>query len=188
MCICHKCFNKFQPKFHKFKVDGCDALALFDYDDEVKEKLYQLKGCFDYELGQVFLNYFLPHLKLKYHGYILVPAPSHISHDEARGFNHVETIFSVLNMKMIKCVHKIDDVKQSDLNAKERQNIYKHMIIKDGEQLLGQRVLIVDDVFTTGSTVKAMIKLIKNYNPKTIKVLLLSRTVSPRERINYFIN
>ena len=41
-------------------MDGYKALALFDYDDEVKEKLYQFKGCFDYELGQVFLNYFLP--------------------------------------------------------------------------------------------------------------------------------
>ena len=181
-CICHKCFNKFQPKFHKFKVDGYKALALFDYDDEVKEKLYQFKGCFDYELGQVFLNYFLPYLKLKYLGYYLVPAPSHFSHDKARGFNHVEVIFSSLKMKMIKCIHKTSDVKQSDLNAKERQNIHKHLIIENGEQIRDKKILIVDDVFTTGSTIKSMIKLIEKYKPKKIQILLLSKTINPRER------
>ena len=164
-------------------MDGYKALALFDYDDEVKEKLYQFKGCFDYELGQVFLNYFLPYLKLKYLGYYLVPAPSHISHDKARGFNHVEVMFSSLKMKMIKCIHKTSDIKQSDLNAKERQNIYKHLIIENGEQIRDKKILIVDDVFTTGSTVKSMIKLIERYKPKKIQILLLSKTINLKERV-----
>ena len=182
MCICHKCFNKFSPKFRRFKIRKYDGLSLYDYDQEIQEKLYQFKGCFDYELGGIFLNYFLPSLKLKYLGYYLIPAPSHKSHDDKRGFNHVETIFSFLKKKYIKCIHKIDEVKQSDLSAKERHNIYKHLAIENGEQICGKKILVVDDVLTTGSTIKAMIKLIEKYNPKSIKILVVSKTVSPREK------
>ena len=180
--ICHKCFNRFKPVFNKFEVCGVKAMNIFNYDEVVKEKLYQLKGCFDIELGCVFLEYFRPYLKLKYFGYQIVPAPSHKSHDEIRGFNHVEIIFSSLKMKTIKCIEKTSDVKQSDLSAKEREKISKNLIIKNGEQIKGKKILIVDDVFTTGSTIKAMINLIKKYHPKKIKILLLSKTFSLSER------
>lgn len=180
--ICHKCFKKFRPVFHKFDVLGYKAMNLFEYDDQIKEKLYQLKGCFDVELGSVFLEYFSPYLRLKYLGYKIVPAPSYFEHDQKRGFNHVEVVFSSLKMKMIKCIHKISDIKQSDLTAKEREKIYKKMIIKNGEQITGKKILIVDDVFTTGSTVKAMIKMIEKYHPKKIKILLLSKTKNLSER------
>ena len=157
-------------------------MNIFNYDEIVKEKLYQLKGCFDIELGTVFLEYFQPYLKLKYLGYQIIPAPSYYEHDQIRGFNHVEVIFSSLKMKMLKCIEKITDVIQSDLSAKERENIKKNLIIKNGEQITGKKILIVDDVFTTGSTIKAMINLVKKYHPKKIKILLLSKTLSLSER------
>ena len=90
-------------------------MNLYNYDEQIKEKLYQFKGCFDIELGKVFLEYYLMYLRIKYFGYVLVPAPSYKTSDEERGFNHVVEIFSSLKMKMIRCIHKISDVKQSDL-------------------------------------------------------------------------
>ena len=180
--ICNKCFRKMNPVFNKFEVCGVKAMNIFNYDEIVKEKLYQLKGCFDIELGTVFLEYFQPYLKLKYLGYQIIPAPSYYEHDQIRGFNHVEVIFSSLKMKMLKCIEKITDVIQSDLSAKERENIKKNLIIKNGEQITGKKILIVDDVFTTGSTIKAMINLVKKYHPKKIKILLLSKTLSLSER------
>ena len=157
-------------------------MNLYNYDDQIKEKLYQFKGCFDIELGKVFLEYYLMYLRIKYFGYILVPAPSYKTSDEERGFNHVVEIFSSLKMKMCRCIHKINDIKQSDLSAKERQNIGKNLIIKNGEELTNKKVLIVDDVFTTGSTIKAMINLTEKYKPKKIKILVLSKTLDISKR------
>lgn len=174
--ICHRCFSKFSPRFLKFKVANCKALSIFDYDDLIKEKLYQFKGCSDYELKSIFLEYFANFLKLKYHGFLLVPAPSHITSDEKRGFNHVVEMFSLLHLKMISCIHKIDDVKQSDCSAKEREEIIKHLKIDENAPLKNKKILIVDDVYTTGSTVKAMIRLINRYKPKKIEVLVMSKT------------
>ena len=58
----------------------------------------------------------------------------------------------------------------------ERQNIKKYLRIENGEKLTNKNVLLVDDVFTTGATMKAMIELIKPFNPKKIKVLVMAKT------------
>lgn len=173
--ICHKCFEQFNPVLRRFRVQNIDGMHIFYYDEVVKEKLYQLKGCFDYELAPVFLEYFLPYLKIRYFGYFIVPAPSFISADEERGFNHVEEIFKPLGLRMIKCIHKTQAIKQADLSSDERKNIKNHLTIDDID-LSNKKILIVDDVFTTGSTVNAMIDLINTKHPKKIKILVMSKT------------
>ena len=111
----------------------------------------------------------------------MIPAPSYSKNDEERGFNHVEEIFSVLNLKMKKCIHKIKQVKQADLTTKEREQIGSVLRIDDVD-LRGKNILLVDDVFTTGSTIKAMIKLVREKGAKKIKVLLMSKTIDLEKR------
>lgn len=156
-------------------IGDIEGYYIYNYDEEVQKNLYQFKGCFDIELAPIFLEYFRPFLKLKYFGYCIVPAPSHKNADKERGFNHVVEIFKCLNLKMIRCVSKTNNVKQSDLKAGERAKVANHLEINDVD-LSGKKILIVDDVYTTGSTVKAMINLVKNKNPKKIKVLVMSKT------------
>ena len=48
----------------------------------------------------------------------------------------------------------------------ERQNVIDKLEVVKGERVRGKKILLVDDLFTTGATVKAMIKLLKPYNPK----------------------
>lgn len=173
--ICHSCFLKFEPVLRKFKVGDINCYHIYYYDEEVQKQLYQFKGCFDIELSGVFLDYFRTYLRLKYFGYVMIPAPSSRETDEQRGFNHVVEMFKPLGLKMIQCIHKTKNIKQSDLKADERHKIKEHLTI-DNVDLTKKKVLIVDDVYTTGSTVKAMIDLVKIKNPKKIKVLVMSKT------------
>ena len=168
------------PVLQRFSIQNIDALHIFYYDDFIKEKLYQLKGCFDIELASIFLEYHLLYLKVKYFGYTMIPAPSFIDSDKERGFNHVEGIFKPLGLKMITCIHKTKDVKQADLTSKEREKI-KDILVIDDVDLKGKKILIVDDVYTTGSTARAMIDLIQSKHPKKIKCLFLSKG----KEINY---
>lgn len=172
----------FKPVFKEFSVGKYNALTLYNYDELIQEKLYQFKGCFDIELGTVFIEYFRLYLKIKYWGYIVVPAPSYSSKDEERGFNHVDVMFSSLGLEMVKCIHKVKDIKQADLNFDERQQIGNALIIDKTMELRGKKILIVDDVFTTGSTVRAMINLLEKNKPKKIKILVMSKTLSPQEK------
>ena len=156
-------------------IGDIEGLYLYNYDEEVKEKLYQFKGCFDFELSEIFVNYVKIWLKLKYFSYFIVPAPSSEEANFERKFNHVEEMFRCLNLPMIKCIHKTENVKQSDLTVDERKEIKKKLKIDD-ISLVGKNILIVDDVYTTGSTVKAMIDLVQTKHPKKVKVLVVSKT------------
>ena len=179
--ICHDCFLSLGPVLKTFSVDKIKCLFLYYYNEKVQEILYQFKGCKDYELRSVFLEYYANYLNYKFNGYYIVPAPSTENSDKERGFNHVEEMFKITNLKMLKIVHKIKERKQADLTTKERQKIGKYLSIDDVD-LSDKKILIVDDVYTTGSTIKSMIKLVKEKGAKKIKVLLMSKTIDLEKR------
>ena len=170
-----------EPVLRCFKCDGIDCFHLYFYTEKIQELLYQYKGCKDYELNTVFLEYYKIYLNFKFNGYILIPAPSAQESDEERGFNHVEEMFKNLRLKMLKCIHKTKAIKQADLTTKEREKIGEVLVIDDID-LSKKKVLLVDDVYTTGSTIKAMIKLVRQKRAKKIKVLLMSKTIDLEKR------
>ena len=176
LSLCKTCYNKLIPHFRTFKVDKYDGLAFYDYDEEIRALLYQLKGCFDYELALTFLDRYIQEIRLKYFGYIIVPIPSYIKDDERRGFNHVQEIFKILNLKTVNAIIKTDHFKQADNDHEKRKEISKHLQLVDGVDLSNKKVLLVDDVYSTGSTMKASIKLIEKLHPKKIKVLVMAKT------------
>lgn len=179
--ICHNCFLALEPRLNEFKFEGVNCLNIYFYTEKVQELLYQFKGCKDFELRTIFLEYYRDYLRTKYRNYTLIPAPSFKENDEERGFNHVVAMFKTLGLPMCECIEKINKVKQADLTREERQNIYKSLVIKDVD-LKGEKVLIVDDVFTTGSTVRAMIRLLKTKKPSKIAVLVMSKTLDLEDR------
>ena len=179
--ICHECLLKLNPVLKSFNFEGIECFHIYFYTEKIQELLYQFKGCKDYELKSIFLEYYSSYLNSKFNGYTIIPAPSHEKSDKERGFNHVEEIFSVLKLKTLKCIHKTKQVKQADLTTKERGKIGKVLRIDDVD-LKRKKVLLVDDVFTTGSTIKSMIKLVKEKGARNIKVLLMSKTIDLEKR------
>ncbi len=179
--ICHECLLKFSPVLNTFKVDDVECFHIYFYNEKVQELLYQFKGCYDYELYSVFLEYYSSYLNIKFRGYEIVPAPSSKKSDKERGFNHVEEMFKTLRLKMNKCIHKTKQRKQADLTTKEREKIGEYLVIDDVD-LSNKKILLVDDVYTTGSTIKSMIQLIKQKGAKKIKVLLMSKTIDLEKR------
>lgn len=164
-----------RPLFLKFRIDNINALAIYKYDEEIRTLLYQLKGCYDIELGEVFLDRFKDEIHYMFHDYYLIPAPSSKADDEQREFNHVKVIFQCLNLPMLSIIDKAYDYKQAELSAKERKKAIKCLKLNDNRSLYGKKILIVDDVYTTGATLCGMIRLIKTLKPKKIKVLVMSK-------------
>lgn len=180
--ICIKCFYESNPLFHRFKIGKYHSLAIYEYDNFIKEKLYQLKGCKDIELAPIFLDYFRLYLKLKYHGYFVIGGPYHEDDLNERGFDQNTEIFKIAGFKVHHPILKKYRFKQSDLHKAERAEIYDKLEFVGHEDLKNKKVLIVDDVYTTGSTIKAMIKMLEKFQPKKIKILVLSyRTENKKE-------
>ena len=176
LSLCSQCYHRLMPRFIHFYVLGFEAMSFYYYDQDIRALLYQFKGCFDYEIAGIFLERYFRETRLKYLGYIVVPIPSFEEDNERRGFNHVIEIFKLLKLPIKNVLVKTSYFKQANHNKKERKNINKHMAINEKQNLTNQKVLIVDDVYTTGSTMKAAIRLIKTLHPKDIKVLVMSKT------------
>ena len=178
--ICQKCYNGFELINKKEYINGIEVRYLYDYNEFLKKNIYLLKGCYDIELKDIFLDRWKYILRLIYKGYLLVPVPSYFESDNKRGFNHVEEIFSSLKLISNKCLKKTKDIKQANLSKKQREKIDKVLIIENGEILKGKKVLIVDDIYTTGSTLNACINLVRKYYPKVLKCLILCKKTSKK--------
>ena len=176
ICLCTACQKLLEPKFIFFNVDGYKSASLYEYSEFIKKQIYVYKGCFDYEIKDIFLNLFIKELKIYYQGYKIIPIPSYKQDDEIRGFNHVLEVFKQMGLDIYPVVEKTEHFKQAEKNSKERQSIKKYLRLNSTNSLAKDRVLIVDDIYTTGATMRATIKLIEKLNPKEIRVLVLAKT------------
>lgn len=114
---------------------------------------------------------------MKYKGYYVVPVPSYHLEDLKRGFNHVNEIYSRLELPILNIIEKTVNIKQAKLNKKDRRNAKKRFRINDLKIVTGKKILVVDDVYTTGSSMKAVVDLVKKGKPKKIQVLVMAKNV-----------
>ena len=130
----------------------------------------------------MFLFRYKTYLKWKYQDYVLVPAPSSEVDDEKRGFNHVVEIYKCLGLEIVNVIKKTNKEKQSDKTSKERLKINKNLIGHNLEKVRGKKILLVYDIYTTGSTIMRMIEIVKTVKPKDIKVLVIAKTIDLDKR------
>ena len=67
-------------------------------------------------------------------------------------------------------------IEQSKLNREERQkNIQGVYILKNKERLNNKKIILIDDIYTTGSTVNECCKILKKAKPRKIDVLTIAK-------------
>ena len=182
--ICRTCQNEMRPKFIKFKAEGHNATYIYDYNPFIKKLIYQYKGCYDYELNKAFISMFAKEIKLRYSSYVVIPVPSYKKEDEERGFNHVVEIYKNLGLTMLEILEKTEKHKQATSTVNSRHNVYKYLALNSRPDLRKKKVLLVDDVYTTGSTIKSAINLVEKLNPKRIEVLVIAKTKPKQTNTN----
>ncbi|WP_295286856.1 ComF family protein [Veillonella sp.] len=119
----------------------------------------------------------------------IVPVPSSETKKKKRGYNQVDLFFKkwayllekIDNryFKWLDCIYKFDTSNDMwALTNKERhQNIDDAFVIKAEFKdivVSQKRILIVDDIYTTGATIEAVAKVLKSYNPSRVDGLTLA--------------
>lgn len=154
--LCNDC------KYHSHNY--MQGKALWVYKGPVKKSIHRLK----YQNRREYAAVYAKELVNQYGDWIrrnkvqaIVPIPLHKKRRKERGYNQAELIAREIGQEMnLPVYHKmlircVNTRAQKELNDKERKNNLKKAfkIGKNDVQL--RKILLVDDIYTTGSTIDA---------------------------------
>ena len=105
----------------------------------------------------------------------VVPVPMHPRRERERGFNHAEklarAVAAELDLPCALALGRVRDTpQQARLGAAERRENLKEAFAPI-LPLEGRRVLLVDDVYTTGATVHSCARALRDAGAKSVYVL-----------------
>ena len=176
--LCSRCAQKppsFSAHYSSGRYQGIlkDVILLFKY------RKFSILGK---ELARLALNN-LTNKREFFSGLeIVVPVPLHSIKKKQRGFNQAETIAreiaKQLNTDYVKdaLVKKKNTPPQTSLLAEERRQSIKNAFdLKKRERIEGKIVLLVDDVYTTGSTLQECSRVLIQGGAQDVRALTLAQ-------------
>ena len=127
-------------------------------------------------LGRLLLNGFPREERVD----ALVPVPVSWLKRFRRGFNQSEMLARVVSRSTSLPVRNLLRSKtgpsQAGLNSRERRlNVRGRFSLRRRASVAGRRLMLVDDVFTTGATLNACARVLKNAGAARVTVLALAR-------------
>ena len=113
---------------------------------------------------------------------ILIPVPLTKKKQKQRGFNQAEEIGKELSKFLkIPLVNNVltkikETLPQVELSGKERgENIKGVFLCKNPDAVRGKKILLVDDVFTTGSTMEECARVLKIADAREVWGVVIAR-------------
>lgn len=188
--FCGSCENKLTRYTGSFRIDGADSFtAVFEYDDIIKPAVILLKdgtcGNTAYALGGELAD------KLNTEGItkdtdVIVPAPMHRKDVLRRGFNQSDLIARELARILgipvdTRSVVKIRHTHTQKGLDKGGRAVNLRNAFSASEKLKGKRVLLVDDICTTGSTLREITAAIKKAGAASVRCACCCKTNSHRD-------
>ncbi|MFH1079973.1 MAG: ComF family protein [Pseudomonadota bacterium] len=151
-----------------------DAIHVFKY----KEKITTGEI-----LGKMMADHIYPGFSMANHT-LIVPVPLHPKRLRERGFNQavilarkISTRFSI-PLDYLTLRRHVFTEPQVGLGKEQRTaNIRDAFAVRSGKKVEGQRIVLVDDVYTTGSTVKECAGVLMTHGAAEVSVLTLARAV-----------
>ncbi len=190
--LCNKCEMqlKMQAKFQIEKNQNMDYyfqehLYIFEYQGMIRKMIIDYKFNDSTYLYKTIVNFLLKNKKffqnLKSYDTI-IPVPISRRRRKERGYNQSELIAREIAKRtdldyQNQCLIKTKNiVEQSKLNKEERQkNIQGVYALQQPRKLLNKKILLIDDIYTTGSTVNECSKVLKEAEPKKVGVLTIAK-------------
>lgn len=178
-CICQNCQKKFHSLLYETRIDGINTLFLYEYNDFLREIIYRYKGCYDYALKEVFLHQYKRMLKRRYWNYTILFPPSNEQEDCKRKFQHVPSLCQCLHLPIEDLFYKKENYKQSNMTYLNRQEIQNKIELKRSEKIVDKKYLVVDDIFTSGNTLRTIYAILKKNHVKkeNISGLIVAKVI-----------
>ena len=194
--LCDTCFEKrfFNKVENECRIENYnnknksfnEHLYLFKYEKEIRSIILDYKFNDKAYLRDFFVKIILKNEKIcrkikKYD--IMIPVPIHKKRKSQRGYDQSELIAKKLvksfdNLELItNClVKQKHTIKQSALSKNERkQNVIGVYKLKNKEKISNKRIILFDDIFTTGSTTNECAKILKENGVSKVLVFTIAK-------------
>ncbi|UII55625.1 ComF family protein [Cytobacillus spongiae] len=185
--VCHRSFNLLSKEYQKGELcydcfrwerdeEWKGALikntSLYLYNDFLKELIARYKYRGDYILSKIFAKQLSSLLK----GYeLLVPIPLSEERLDERGFNQAEALIVQAGHTPAYLLTRTHSEKQSKKSREDRIHLEQVFRVERGVDVEGKRVLLVDDIYTTGSTLRHAGKVLREAGASQIHSITLAR-------------
>lgn len=160
------------------------ARAAAAYDGPIRSLVHALKFRYHRNLAG-FLALFLTPIveRLKGEVDVLVPVPLHWTRHRWREFNQSHLLakelrarFGIpLETKLLRRSRRTRPQSRTAGPAAKRRNVRGAFRVRDPERVTGLRVLLIDDVYTSGSTVNECARMLKKAGAHRIEVVTVAR-------------
>lgn len=190
---CHKCGIPCEPEeftcrechAHEFAFDSARSAGTFD--GLMREAIHAFKYHYHLVLADPLAELMVrcfPNTQLGGDVDLLIPIPIHRSRETERGFNQSVELARRLGRALSLPVDTRALAKprktrhQVELSEQERAaNLEGAFAVVDPRSVAGKRVLLIDDVFTTGATVNEGAKVLRAAGAASVNAYTLARSL-----------
>lgn len=178
--ICDKCKDKFeQAKMKDYREDwegtmfegSLDSLtSIYSYNEFMKDVLHQYKFLQDVELAKIFRDDFA-HLESE--TAMIVPIPMHPEKLKERTFAQVDELLMAANIPFSQPLQKTMNTTQGKKSKLERTQ--SEILFSATENIARKSILLIDDLYTTGTTLHHAAYILKQVGATKVSALTLMR-------------
>lgn len=187
--ICEKCFSKLNNKylFKKVNNDFFDYFVCGDFYQGITKiqihnfKFHEKSYLYKYFIELILENKEIYNFLKKFDIITFVPMTS--NKKLIRGYNQsellAEELGKSLNINVLNLLDKVKENKvQSSLSGKERtknvENVFQ--FLNQNNCIFNKNIILVDDIFTTGSTIREVSKILKQNGVNKICAFTICKT------------
>ena len=185
--VCKKCGKQLENVKQEYcgdcsrkKHHYIQGKAVFSYQKEMKLSMYRFK----YSNKREYADFYAKEAVKKYRTWIewrgvevVVPVPMHKKKQRARGYNQAEVFAKKLGRQMnlpveLRLVSRIKNTTpQKELNERQRKDNLKGAFQVKTNIVKYSKILLVDDIYTTGATIDAIAEKLLEAGAKEVYFL-----------------
>lgn len=192
--LCRKCLVKlpFCEPYESYEIRSRKIFAATSYQDEIVKKtiwLFKYKGVkiLSEPFAELIYNRLENRLRLNIErnrtSFVIIPIPLSKKKLRKRGYNQAELLAKYLSDKLSvrtfsDVLYKIrDTLSQVEIKNKEKRlkNLEGAFKVENLEQIVGKTIILVDDISTTGATLKEASRVLKSAGAKKVIGLVVAR-------------
>lgn len=149
--------------------------SLFQYDEGFRKWIEAYKFTGDYRLRGAFVNE-LAQILQNYRDYLICPLPLSKERFEQRGFNQVRGCLELTKIPLKDLLRRKELTPQSEKSRKARLEMEQPFELRVANgKIRNQKVLLVDDVYTTGRTLFHGAELLYKNGVEAVESLTFAR-------------